>query len=65
MNKVANEVMAERLSGLSCVVFHLKEKGTPDVLGTFEVLISKNISVSLQNVRNILVFDYIKCFLFF
>jgi len=46
-NKFADEVTAEPLSGLSCAVFHLKEKGTANVLGTFEVLISKSISVSL------------------
>lgn len=47
INKFAHEVMAEQLSGLSHVVFLSKEKGTADVLGTFEILISKNIGVSL------------------
>lgn len=39
-------ILTEQLCGLSNAVFHLQKKGKTNVLGTFEVLISKNVNVS-------------------
>lgn len=39
-------ILTEQLCGLSNAVFHSQNKGKTNVLGTVEVLISKNVNVS-------------------